>query len=189
MASARRQQASFGALISLQCPQSLRALLAYIQSIEARSSSREQVDLLRLAGAVCQPISCVPEAGVAERRFVVGKVAFEHAARRTERFNARFDVRTRGSRNHLGRWRRDSIDESEIARAHAKATDLDEHVAFTALIAAMPFTNSVSPTERISIGPVTPYIAAACTNTVATMLWPLLVSRSRSSRRYGAPRW
>jgi hypothetical protein len=52
-----------------------------------------------------------------------------------------------------------------------------------ALMAATPLTNSVSPTGRISTGPVARDIARACTNTVATMLWPLRVSASNSSSR------
>ena len=39
-----------------------------------------------------------------------------------------------------------------------------------ALIAAIPLTNSVSPIERICIGPPDRYIAAHSRNTVATML-------------------
>ena len=52
-----------------------------------------------------------------------------------------------------------------------------------ALMAATPLTNSVSPTGRISAGPSARYIARDWTKTVATMLWPLLVSASSSSSR------
>src|SRR5262249_15389847 len=48
-------------------------------------------------------------------------------------------------------------------------------------IAAIPFTNSVTPTGRISTGPASRYIELACTNTVATMLWPVRVSARKSS--------
>ena len=47
------------------------------------------------------------------------------------------------------------------------------------LMAAMPATNSVSPTGRISTGPSARYIAWHSRNTVATTLWP--VRRSASS--------
>jgi hypothetical protein len=47
--------------------------------------------------------------------------------------------------------------------------------------AAIPFTNSVSPTGRISIGPEFRYIEFACTNTVATILWPVFASARKSS--------
>ena len=50
-----------------------------------------------------------------------------------------------------------------------------------AAMAATPLTNSVSPTGFISSGPLARCIERHCTNTVATMLWPLLVSASRSS--------
>ena len=52
-----------------------------------------------------------------------------------------------------------------------------------ALMAATPFTNSVSPTGRISGGPLARYMDMHSTNTVATTLWPLPVSASSSSRR------
>jgi len=50
-------------------------------------------------------------------------------------------------------------------------------------MAAMPFTNSVSPSERRVSSPVARYIARHSTNTVATMLWPLDVSPIRSGSR------
>jgi hypothetical protein len=49
-----------------------------------------------------------------------------------------------------------------------------------ALIAATPLANSVSPTQRSSAGPSLRYIEWQSTNTVATMLWPVWVSASRS---------
>jgi len=45
-----------------------------------------------------------------------------------------------------------------------------------ALIAAVPLTNSVSPTGFISVGPSARYIEPHSTKTVWVMLWPLPVS-------------
>ena len=52
-----------------------------------------------------------------------------------------------------------------------------------ALMAAMPLTNSVSPTGRMASGPVALCMAVHCTNTVDTTLWPLLRSARSSSSR------
>src|SRR5215831_9409660 len=56
-------------------------------------------------------------------------------------------------------------------------------------MAATPLTNSVSPTGRISTEPAARVIARACTNTVATMLWPLrcppVTHRANSASRAG----
>ena len=50
-------------------------------------------------------------------------------------------------------------------------------------MAAMPFTNSVSPTARNASGPSTLNIAPHSMNTVETMRWPLLTSSRISSSR------
>ena len=52
-----------------------------------------------------------------------------------------------------------------------------------ALIAAVPFTNSTSPTGRISSGPPARNIDWHSRNTVETMLWPPPVSASSSGSR------
>src|SRR5271156_2929874 len=54
-----------------------------------------------------------------------------------------------------------------------------------ALIAAMPATNSISPTGRISTGPLARYIERHSSKTVATMLWPVLRSASSSGSKIG----
>ena len=56
-------------------------------------------------------------------------------------------------------------------------------VEFVAGIAAMPATNSTSPTGRSSAGPSARYIERHSSNTVATMLWPVLRSARSSSSR------
>ena len=55
--------------------------------------------------------------------------------------------------------------------------------ATEALIAAMPLTNSVSPTGRIASGPSARCMARHCTKTVAVLLWPWVVSASSSGSR------
>ena len=50
-------------------------------------------------------------------------------------------------------------------------------------IAAIPFTNSVSPTGRISIGPESRYIEPASTNTVATMVETGVVQSDAAAAR------
>ena len=52
-----------------------------------------------------------------------------------------------------------------------------------ALSAAVPFTNSTSPTGRISSGPVARNIDWHSRNTVETMLWPPPMSASSSGRK------
>ena len=52
-----------------------------------------------------------------------------------------------------------------------------------ALIAAMPLTNSVSPTGRRTLGPSARYMARHSMNTVDTTLWPEPVSLSNSSNK------
>ena len=51
-------------------------------------------------------------------------------------------------------------------------------------MAAMPFTNSVSPTARMSSGPSARNMAPHSMNTVLTTLWPLARSSRNSSSRY-----
>ena len=54
----------------------------------------------------------------------------------------------------------------------------------TALMAATPWTNSASPSGRITSGPSLRYIALHCTKTVAITLWPQVsVSPASSSSR------
>ena len=54
----------------------------------------------------------------------------------------------------------------------------------TALMAATPWTNSASPSGRITSGPSLRYIALHCTKTVAITLWPQVsVSPANSSSR------
>ena len=50
-------------------------------------------------------------------------------------------------------------------------------------MAAMPFTNSTSPTGRISSGPSARNIDWHSRNTVETMLWPPPRSASSSGRK------
>ena len=53
-----------------------------------------------------------------------------------------------------------------------------------ALIAAMPVTNSVSPSDFSPSGPAARYISPHCTKIVPRMSWPLPVSASSSGSRY-----
>jgi len=54
----------------------------------------------------------------------------------------------------------------------------------TALMAATPWTNSASPSGRMTSGPSLRYIALHCTKTVAITLWPQVsVSPANSSSR------
>ena len=50
-------------------------------------------------------------------------------------------------------------------------------------MAAMPLTNSVSPTQRKASGPSGLNMAPHSMNTVETMLWPLETSSTISSSR------
>ena len=52
-----------------------------------------------------------------------------------------------------------------------------------ALAAASPWTNSTSPTGRISSGPSARYMARASMNTVERTLWPLCISSASSWSR------
>lgn len=58
-----------------------------------------------------------------------------------------------------------------------------------ALIAAVPLTNSVSPTGFISVGPSARYIEPHSMNTVSVILCPLPTSASNWSRRNRFPGW
>ena len=51
------------------------------------------------------------------------------------------------------------------------------------LMAARPATNSVSPTGRISTGPLARYMEWHSMNTVATTLWPVRTSSRNSWSR------
>ena len=50
-------------------------------------------------------------------------------------------------------------------------------------MAAMPLTNSTSPTDAISAGPFFLYIERHSRKTVETMLWPPPISANSSGRR------
>ena len=54
---------------------------------------------------------------------------------------------------------------------------------FALALKILPIRKGVSPTQRNSAGPSLRYIEWQSTNTVATMLWPVCVSASRSWNR------
>jgi hypothetical protein len=72
---------------------------------------------------------------------------------------------------------RDRVAEPQIGMTNDRMTEPGRAV-LAALIAAVPFTNSVSPTGFISVGPSARYIEPHSMKTVSEILWPLPMSAS-----------
>src|SRR6476659_3005806 len=88
------------------------------QSIDTLGGIPEKGCAFVWARALRQPFEGVPCLPVAVGALVDGEVAFEHAASRTEGFNAGFDIPTPGGRTHLGRRRIGPLLAAEAIDAH-----------------------------------------------------------------------
>src|SRR5436305_5503268 len=91
-----------------------------VEPIETLRGAEKQIVLLSCARAFRQNLAGVPEHRIAVRTLVDREVALEHAARRAERRDARFDVRLPGIGERLRGRGVGELLEAEAADAHAE---------------------------------------------------------------------